>query len=59
MAKAYAGLSGRDYVLPDDVKAYVVPTLRHRVRLRADAALDGVTVESVLAAVLAAVPTPR
>ncbi|WP_127504173.1 AAA family ATPase [Actinoplanes solisilvae] len=59
VSKAYAWLSGREYVIPDDVKAYVVPTLRHRVRLRADAALDGVTVESVLAAVLAAVPAPR
>jgi len=59
VAKAYAWLNGRDYVIPDDVKAYVVPTLRHRVRLRADAALDGVTVESVLGAVLAAVPAPR
>jgi MoxR-like ATPase len=59
VAKAYAWLNGRDYVIPDDVKAYVVPTLRHRVRLRADAALDGVTIEAVLAAVLAAVPAPR
>jgi MoxR-like ATPase len=59
VSKAYAWLNGRDYVIPDDVKAYVVPTLRHRVRLRAEAALDGVTVESVLAAVLAAVPAPR
>ena len=59
VSKAYAWLNGRDYVIPDDVKAYVVPTLRHRVRVRADAALDGVTVESVLTAVLAAVPAPR
>ncbi|MEV6848324.1 MoxR family ATPase [Actinoplanes sp. NPDC051411] len=59
VSKAYAWLNGRDYLIPDDVKAFVVPTLRHRVRLRADAALDGVTVESVLAAVLAAVPAPR
>jgi MoxR-like ATPase len=59
VSKAYAWLSGRDYVIPDDVKAFVVPTLRHRLRLRADAALDGVTVESVLGAVLAAVPAPR
>ena len=59
VAKANAWLNGRDYVLPDDVKAYTVPTLRHRVRLRADAELDGATVEGVLAAVLAAVPAPR
>ncbi|GAA2628896.1 AAA family ATPase [Paractinoplanes durhamensis] len=59
VAKAFAWLLGRDYVVPDDVKSYLLPTLRHRVRLRADAELDGVTVESVLAAVLAAVPAPR
>jgi MoxR-like ATPase len=59
VAKANAWLHGRDYVLPDDVKAFTVPTLRHRVRLRADAELDGATVEGVLAAVLAAVPAPR
>jgi MoxR-like ATPase len=56
VAKARAWLSGRDYVTPDDVKAFAVPTLRHRVRLRAEAELDGVTVDSVLRSVLSAVP---
>jgi MoxR-like ATPase len=59
VAKARAWLSGRDYVTPDDVKAFALPTLRHRVRLRAEAELDGVTTDSVLRAVLAAVPAPR
>ncbi|MEU8244346.1 MoxR family ATPase [Actinoplanes missouriensis] len=59
VAKAYAWLSGRDYVVPDDVKAYAIAALRHRVRLRADAELDGATVPAVLAGVLAAVPAPR
>ncbi|GAA1654941.1 AAA family ATPase [Actinoplanes couchii] len=59
VAKATAWLSGREYVLPDDVKAWTVPTLRHRVRLRADAELDGATVEGILASVLATVPAPR
>ena len=59
VAKARAWLSGRDYVTPDDVKSFAVPTLRHRVRLRAEAELDGVTVDSVLRSVLGAVPTPR
>ncbi|BBH69484.1 hypothetical protein ACTI_61690 [Actinoplanes sp. OR16] len=59
IAKAYAWLNGREYVLPDDVKAYAVPALRHRVRLRADAELDGATVPAVLAGILAAVPAPR
>ncbi|MEV6305390.1 MoxR family ATPase [Actinoplanes sp. NPDC051861] len=59
VSKAYAWLNGRDYVIPDDVKAFAVPVLRHRVRLRADAELDGVTVEATLAGVLATVPAPR
>jgi len=59
VAKARAWLSGREYVLPDDVKAFAIPVLRHRVRLRAEAELDGITVDSVLRQVLSAVPSPR
>ena len=58
-AKAWAWLSGRDYVTPDDVKALARPTLRHRISLRPEAELDGVTTEGVLDAVLAAVAVPR
>jgi MoxR-like ATPase len=58
-ARAWAWLSGRGYVTPDDVKALAHPTLRHRVQLRAEAELEGVTAESVLDTVLAAVPVPR
>jgi MoxR-like ATPase len=59
VAKSLAWLSGRDYATPDDVKAYALPTLRHRVRLRAEAELDGVTADAVLRSVLNAVPAPR
>ena len=58
-ARAWAWLCGRDYVTPDDVKALARPTLRHRVALRPEAELEGVTAESVLDGVLAAVPAPR
>jgi len=58
-ARAWAWLSGRDYVTPDDVKALARPTLRHRVHLRPEAELEGVSVDSVLDSVLAAVPVPR
>ncbi|MBO0870797.1 MAG: MoxR family ATPase [Micromonosporaceae bacterium] len=58
-AKAWAWLLGRDYVTPDDVKALARPTLRHRIRLRAEAQLEGVTADGVLDSVLATVPTPR
>ena len=58
-SRAWAWLSGRTYVTPDDVKALAHPTLRHRVQLRAEAELEGVTAESVLDTVLASVPVPR
>ncbi|WP_159809244.1 AAA family ATPase [Cellulomonas citrea] len=58
-SRAWAWLQGRTYVTPDDVKALAHPTLRHRVALRAEAELEGVTAESVLDSVLSAVPVPR
>ena len=58
-SKAWAWLSGRDYVTPDDVKALSGPTLRHRLMLRPEAELDGVTADGVLDSVLATVPVPR
>jgi MoxR-like ATPase len=58
-AKAWAWLIGRDHVTPDDVKALSRPALRHRVRLRPEAELEGVTADAVLDSVLATVPTPR
>jgi MoxR-like ATPase len=58
-ARAWAWLTGRDYVLPDDVKAFALPTLRHRVRLRPEAEMEGVTPDSVLRSILAHVPVPR
>jgi MoxR-like ATPase len=58
-AKARAWLGGRRYVTPDDVKAVARPALRHRIRLRHEAELEGATADSVLDALLATVPTPR
>ena len=58
-ARAWAWLSGRSFVTPDDIKALAHPTLRHRVQLRAEAELEGVTAEGVLDTVLASVPVPR
>ncbi|RKS72560.1 MoxR-like ATPase [Motilibacter peucedani] len=58
-ARAWAWLSGRDYLTPDDVKALARPALRHRVSLRPEAELDGVSADMVLDGVLATVPVPR
>ncbi|MEV8315161.1 MoxR family ATPase [Streptomyces sp. NPDC059900] len=58
-ARAWAWLTGRDYVIPDDVKALALPTLRHRVQLRPEAEMEGVTADSVINAILAHVQVPR
>jgi len=58
-ARAWAWLSARDYVSPDDVKALARPALRHRVSLRPEAELEGVTTDAVLEGILATVPAPR
>ena len=58
-SKAWAWMSGREYVTPDDVKVMARPALRHRLRLRPEAELEGATADAVLESVLATVPTPR
>ncbi|GAA2091587.1 MoxR family ATPase [Streptomyces albiaxialis] len=58
-ARAWAWLMGRDYVIPDDVKAFALPTLRHRIQLRPEAEMEGVTPDSVINSILAHVPVPR
>jgi MoxR-like ATPase len=58
-SRAWAWLVGRDYVIPDDVKALARPALRHRIQLRPEAELEGATPEGVLDALLSSVPVPR
>ncbi|MGW4631427.1 AAA family ATPase [Nocardia sp. NPDC004415] len=57
-ARAFAWLNGRAYVTPDDVKTVAVPVLRHRLQLRPEAELDGVSSEGVLSSLLVSVPVP-
>ncbi len=58
-SRAWAWLTGRDFVTPDDVKVMAKPTLRHRLGLRAEVELEGGTADGVIESVLAAVPVPR
>jgi MoxR-like ATPase len=58
-SRAWAWLSGRSFVTPDDVKALALPCLRHRVTLQPEAHMDGVRVDDVLGSILASVPVPR
>lgn len=58
-ARAWAWLSGRDFVTPDDVKALAHSALVHRLSLRPEAELEGVDVAQVLASAIGSVPVPR
>jgi len=58
-AKALAAIRGRDYIIPDDVKELAPPALRHRILLRAEAEIEGLAPEDLIAGVLDQVPVPR
>ncbi|HEU4424027.1 MAG TPA: AAA family ATPase [Pilimelia sp.] len=58
-ARALALLRGRDYVLPVDITELAVDVIAHRLVLSFDAVADGVTAESVVRRLVAAVPLPR
>ena len=58
-AKALAALDGRTFVIPDDVKAALLPVLRHRVMVRPEADLEGITADQVLQEVSRGVEVPR
>jgi MoxR-like ATPase len=59
VAKGFAAMDGRDYVIPDDVKSAAHPVLRHRIILRPEADLEGLTADQVLEEVLRAVEVPK
>jgi MoxR-like ATPase len=58
VAQALAGLNGRAFITPDDVKRAAAPVLGHRLMLRAEARLRGVTPETLVREVLANTPVP-
>jgi MoxR-like ATPase len=58
-AKAWAWLSGRDFLTPDEVKGVARPCLRHRVLVRPELEIEGASADAILDGVLATVPTPR
>ena len=59
LSRCRAALHGRDFVLPDDVKAIAVPALAHRLVLRPELWVQQITSEDVVRDVLDSVPTPR
>jgi MoxR-like ATPase len=59
VAKGFAAVEERDYMIPDDVKAAALPVLRHRVILRPEAELEGLETNRVLNEVIASVEVPK
>ena len=57
-AKSWAWLNGFDAITPDHIQAMVLPVLRHRIQLRPEAELEGVSADTILRAVLQQVQVP-
>lgn len=58
-SKAFAMLAGRDFIVPDDVKAVALPVLQHRVLLTADAEMQGYTPQRVITGLIEKVEVPK
>jgi MoxR-like ATPase len=58
-ARAFAVLSGRDFVIPDDIKFLALPVLRHRLTLSPSAEIEGLTADRILREVLDQIAAPR
>ncbi len=58
-SKTSAAMQGRDYVVPDDVKSLALPALRHRIMMRPEAEIEGLTADVVVRRILAKVEVPR
>ena len=58
-ARARAALQGRNYTIPDDVKALALPVLRHRLTLSPAAEIEGTNIEELVAQLIDATEAPR
>jgi MoxR-like ATPase len=58
-SKSVAAMDGRDYLIPDDIKQAVLPVFRHRLVLKPEADLEGVTADQVIQDVVRAVELPK
>jgi MoxR-like ATPase len=58
-ARAHALLEERDFVIPDDVKRYALPGLSHRIRVKPEAEMEGITPELLIERALSQVTVPK
>jgi MoxR-like ATPase len=58
-AKGLAAMDGRDYLIPDDIKSAALPVLRHRLLLKPEAELEGISADQVIKDLVKTVEVPR
>ena len=58
-SRASAALAGRDFVTPDDIKDMAIPVLVHRLILRPEFEIEGLSIEEVIHQILQEIPVPR
>jgi len=58
-AKAWAALSGRDFVIPDDVIYVAKPVLRHRIILTPEKEMEGISEDEIIEKVIHSIEVPR
>ena len=57
--KAFAAMSGRDFVTPEDIKRAAIPVLQHRVIITPEREMEGVTTKQIIKQIIEAVEIPR
>ncbi|MBT8357833.1 MAG: magnesium chelatase, partial [Desulfobacterales bacterium] len=58
-SRTFAAIKGRDFVTPDDIKAIAVPVLEHRLILRPEYEIEGLTIREVIENILKDIAVPR
>ncbi|MFH2047672.1 MAG: MoxR family ATPase [Pseudomonadota bacterium] len=58
-SRAFAAINGRDFVTPDDIKYLAVPALEHRIILRPEYEIEGLTIQEVINTILQDIAVPR
>lgn len=58
-SQAWAAIQGRDFIIPEDVKAVIAPVLRHRISLTPEKEMEGLTPDQVIKTTLESIEVPR
>ncbi len=59
LSKAWAYIEGRNYVIPDDIKAIAIPVLNHRIIIKPEYEVEGVTPNRIIEDILKTIPVPK